>query len=195
MSGDDVKAVAQKILDRAADQIGTHSTNCHEYHLACFAALVMREIEAATSAPAVDREELIQALIRARIDWHGTVTHESEISWLADAAIAHLGARNVRDVEKTPAVDREALVEVLARADALSDEQWSWREFIYGPQVDALLASGLLRDVRDVQAEALEQLVERVTDDGLVQVFGGEKFVSVPLLVSEAQAIREARNE
>ncbi len=47
---------------------------------------------------------------------------------------------------------------------------------------------------RQVQAEALEQLVERVTDYSLVQVFGGEKFVSVPLLVSEAQAIREARN-
>jgi len=152
---DDVRAVAQKILDRTADQIGTHSTNCHEYHLACFAAVVMREMEAATSAPAVDRkqfleqvnralfkydndpafgvrqvaeylsasapqevaapaadrEALIQALIRARIDWHGTVTHEPEISWLADAVIAHLGARDVRDVQA------EALEQAKARND------------------------------------------------------------------------------
>lgn len=43
---DDVKAVARKILDRAADQIGTHSANCHEYHLPCFAAFVMRQLEA-----------------------------------------------------------------------------------------------------------------------------------------------------
>ena len=64
-----------------------------------YAWQVTDALEAATSAPAVDREELIQALIRARIDWHGTVTHEAEISWLADAVIAHLGVRDVRDVQ------------------------------------------------------------------------------------------------
>ena len=89
-----------------------------------------------------------------------------------------------------PAVDREALARFF--------DPWAWD---YGDpskgavqvsraeslaKTDAIIASGILRDMRDVQAEALEQLVERVTDDGLVQVFGGEKFVSVPLLVSEA---------
>lgn len=41
---DEVKAVAQEILDRTADQIGTHSVECHKYHLACFAAFVMRSL-------------------------------------------------------------------------------------------------------------------------------------------------------
>lgn len=51
----DVKAVAQEILDRTEGQIGTHSTDCHKYHLACFAAFVMHELE----APAADLSALL----------------------------------------------------------------------------------------------------------------------------------------
>ena len=44
---DEVKQVAERILERTKDQIGTHSTDCHEYHLECFAAFVLRNLEGA----------------------------------------------------------------------------------------------------------------------------------------------------
>lgn len=43
---DEVKTVARRIVDRDAGQIGTHTAMCHEYHLVCFAAFVLRELEA-----------------------------------------------------------------------------------------------------------------------------------------------------
>lgn len=76
-----------------------------------------------------------------------------------------------------PAVDREALVE--------------WFKWHADPNdvADALLASGILRDVRDVQAEALEQAAGAMYGDAVV--LGG-----VPgWLRARAQAIREARSE
>lgn len=145
---DDVKAVAQRILDRAADQIGTHSTNCHEYHLPCFAAFVMRGLEAATVAPAVDREALAREMYAVefwgdenpRRDWDELITHPVHFER-------------------------------------------------YRARADAVIASGLLRDVRDVQAEALEQAADAMY--GGAVVLGG-----VPgWLRARAQAIREARND
>jgi hypothetical protein len=61
---DKVKQVAERILERTKDQIGTHSTNCHEYHLECFAAFVLRHHETAQSAPLVveSREALVRAV-------------------------------------------------------------------------------------------------------------------------------------
>jgi len=42
----EVKQVAERILDRTKGQIRTHSTDCHEYHLECFAVFVLRNMEA-----------------------------------------------------------------------------------------------------------------------------------------------------
>lgn len=129
---DDVKAVAQKILDRAADQIGTHSIGCYEYHLPCFAAFVMRQLEA-TSAPVVDREALVE--------W---------FRWHADP----------------------------------------------NEVADNFLASGILRDVRDVQAETLEQAAYAMeAAPGPLEKYRKAVFEEARWLRARAQAIREARNE
>ena len=41
---DKVKQVAERILERTKDQIGTHWIGCHEYHLECFAVFVVRQL-------------------------------------------------------------------------------------------------------------------------------------------------------
>lgn len=98
--------------------------------------------------------------------------------------------------QQAPAVDREALARLI--------DPWAWD---YGnpaspavqmsrsvalAKADATIASGvasgILQDAEEVEARGLERLIERVTDAGVVQIFGGEKFVSVALLVSEARA-------
>ena len=50
---DEVKRVAERILERTKDQIGTHSMDCHEYHLECFAHFVLSRIspESRTGEP------------------------------------------------------------------------------------------------------------------------------------------------
>ena len=59
-------------------------------------------------------------------------------------------------------------------------------------KADAILASGILRDVRDVQAEALEQAADDLTPgDDKVDDWG----IQAGLLRARAQAIREARND
>ncbi len=125
--------------------------------------------------------------------FYGPISDDPKVLDLIDGLADALEAATV-----APAVDREALVEVLARADALSDEQWSSREFIYGPQADAIIASGILRDVRDVQAEALEEAAKAMRsdrDDFYVDVaLGGADFVA-EWVDARAQAIRGARNE
>lgn len=65
---DDVKAVAKEILDRTEGQIGTHSTDCHKYHLACFAAFVMRNMATSEQTPdfsALLSDEAVAAAKRA----------------------------------------------------------------------------------------------------------------------------------
>lgn len=158
--GDDVKSVSQRILDRAADQIGTHSANCHEYHLPCFAAFVMRELTAATSAPSVDREALAREMYAADF-WGDENAHRD---W--DELIAH----------------------------PVHFER-------YRARADALIASGILRDVRNVQAEALEQAAGNFPFPQ--DPYGGFHHESLRAafvqgtnwLRERAQAIREARNE
>lgn len=61
---DDVKRVAERILDRTKGQVRTHSTDCHEYHLECFAAFMLQNMEAAQSVPLVveSREALGRAI-------------------------------------------------------------------------------------------------------------------------------------
>lgn len=78
-----------------------------------------------------------------------------------------------------PAIDREALMNAITDAALASEDI---------PEVaDHLLASGVLRDVRDVQAEALEQAADDVEPFGYATVTN--------ILRMRAQAIREARNE
>ena len=98
--------------------------------------------------------------------------------------------------QQAPAVDREALLEWERKSFAASNGTQVWVEFQggIGSITDDLIASGILQDADELRAEALEALLESVTEPGLVQVFGGEKFVSVALLVSEVRAaIREGR--
>lgn len=42
--------VAREIVERAKDDVSTHSESCYKYHLACFAQLVVNEADAAESA-------------------------------------------------------------------------------------------------------------------------------------------------
>lgn len=140
---DDVKTVAQEILDRAEGQIGTHSTDCHKYHLACFAAFVADALEAVQQTPAVDTGKAAKAIWE--VLWPGT-------------------------------------------SDVMDDAELGQERAQVARILFALTGSGILQDAAEVEARGLERLIERVTDDGLVQVFGGEKFVSVALLVSEARA-------
>ncbi len=107
-------------------------------------------------------------------------------------------------VQQTPAVDTDALaywlwfIHIIGTpkqgAEAWADMSAVMKS-LYGRQADRILASGILQDAAEVEARGLERLIDRVTDDGLVQMFGGEKFVSVALLVSEARAqqVREGK--
>ena len=66
---DKVKQVAERILERTKDQIGTHSTNCHEYHLECFAVFVLRHLEAAQSDLVVEsRETLVSGVLKELVN-------------------------------------------------------------------------------------------------------------------------------
>ena len=89
---------------------------------------------------------------------------------------------------QAPAVDRQALISSLANAECWEKDDVGGWAFVPELGADRLFASGILQDAAEVEARGLERLVERITGDGLVQVFGGEKFVSVALLVSEARA-------
>lgn len=96
------------------------------------------------------------------------------------------------------AVDREALVDVL---DPSREEGRylgrSHAGLVLHPRqaeaiADHLLASGVLHNVRDVQAEALEDAADDLTPgDDKVDDWG----IQAGLLRARAQAIREARND
>lgn len=113
--------------------------------------------------------------------------------WLP-ALLGIRAADALEAAQQTPAVDRGQLVNALgvALANAYDDDSVVIVEESVAVQ---LFASGILQDAAEVEARGLERLIERVTDDGLVQVFGGERFVSVALLVSEARAqqVREGK--
>ncbi len=88
----------------------------------------------------------------------------------------------------SPAVDREALIQALIQAGAdrygvvkrESDVSWV---------ADSLLTSGILRDVRDVQAE------QRERDAQIADSIGHQENNRYSHIAWEAaQAIREARN-
>lgn len=189
---DEVKAVAKEILDRTEGQIGTHSTDCHKYHLACFAAFVADALEAAQQTPVT---------INGR-----TVTYNEEDGyWWAESEgapgwTAVANSRQELDVLTNEAkglvevaVDREALAAVIHERFNMARGRGGVAPAALAEQI---FASGILQDAAEVEARGLERLIESVTDDGLVQVFGGEKFVSVALLVSEARAqqVRESGN-
>ena len=80
--------------------------------------------------------------------------------------------------------DVKALV-AEAREFADRNNGLNWQRMVRD-LADALEAS--VQDAWEVEARGLESLIEQVTEAGLVQMFGGEKFVSVALLVSEARA-------
>ena len=94
--------------------------------------------------------------------------------------------------QQAPAVDRQALISSPANAECWEKDDVGGWAFVPELGADRLFASGILQDAaalsREVEARGLERLIERVTDDEVVQIFGGEKFVSVALLVSEARA-------
>lgn len=145
MSGDvDVKALIAEARQREfywgrySEETGSPGLMLSRYEIglmAAFAGRVADALEAAASAPAVDREALTDLIMDVR-DAHPRVMN-----------------------------------------DAPTDEI-----------VDALLASGILRDVRDVQAETLEEAA------GAMPHMSGENLHS-RWLRARAQAIREARNE
>lgn len=105
-----------------------------------------------------------------------------------------------------PAVDREALAREMYAADFWGDENAhrDWGELIahpvhferYRARADALIASGILRDVRDVQAEALEQYADdRWGAVGKRRKEENSMFDEELRIRDRAQAIREARSE
>ena len=156
-------------------------------------------LEAATVAPAVDRE----ALVWQMYDLLGGDTSLGS-PFMPDEGIAH-NARSVSEAllasgllrERTaPAVDREALARELAPHDD-HPESAAWTHLDWAYDVaDALLASGILRDVRDVQAEALEQaadVCERIQNDEEFGGSGANRIVAAKIVLrSMAQ---EARND
>lgn len=133
---DDVKAVAQKILDRTKGQIGTHSMDCYMYHLPCFASYVMHRLEAVQQAPAVvDREALIE-----RVD--GSALDHFLRSFNGDEAgdIDYVGAQDGNT--GWAMVGGNDVAAVLLKA------------------FDALIASGGFRPEHVVKAEALEEAAD-----------------------------------
>lgn len=170
-------------------------------------------LEAATSAPAVDREALASVLegfiegLRAERRLYPDL-YRLELS---DAVITHLGARDALQ-SSAPAVDREALAETIRQVasrgqyqmpdDSVPYEQWSLG------MADAVMAALGARDVRDVQAEALEQVRDEIRSlacwtDPATGRSGfnvgndedGEAGARMAVLDILSQAIREARSE
>lgn len=93
---DDVKTVAQEILDRAEGRIGTHSTDCHKYHLACFAAFVMRNLAASEQTPdfsaLLSDEAVLAGVIALREMGPETLAKEPADDWEIAQARAALQA-------------------------------------------------------------------------------------------------------
>lgn len=130
----------------------------------------------------VDVKALI-AEAREWVDWNQgiSLSQNQNVASILERLTAALEA-----AMSAPAVDREALTDLIMDVrdahprvmnDAPTDEI-----------VDALLASGILRDVRDVQAETLEEAA------GAMPHMSGENLHS-RWLRARAQAIREARND
>lgn len=110
-----------------------------------------------------------------------------KVRQVLDALISANVFRDVRDVQSAPAVDKRALV-----SEMQSIGTWWHVAGNDGPvhpdyMVDALVDSGVLRDVRDVQAEALEQAADDIEPLGY-----GATVTNI--LRMRAQAIREARS-
>lgn len=96
-----------------------------------------------------------------------------------------------------PAVDREALASVL-EADECYERDANSAGWVFHPRLgaDALIASGLLRDVRDVQAETLEQAADAMeAAPGPLEEYREAALEEARYLRARAQAIREARSE
>ena len=106
-----------------------------------------------------------------------------------------------------PAIDREALGDIIRPhiADEYMQGQVSPSDEVV---LDEIFASGILRDVRDVQAEALERVREEIralacwadpvtgrSGFNLGNDEDGEAGARMAVLDILAQAIREARNE
>lgn len=144
-----------------------------------------------------------KALIAEARDWS---------DWTKEGKLLHALADVLEAATVVPAVDREALARVLA--ELVPGEDWPSNIDLGGHAAlgtrddefraamlegaDRILASGVLRDVRDVQAEALEQAAKAMRsgrDDFYVDVaLGGAGFVA-EWVDARAQAIREARSE
>lgn len=143
-------------------------------------------------------------------------------SELADRAAVRFAVERITDALEaataTPAVDREALVQRVDgspldhflrsfNGDEAGDIDYVFAEdgntgwamrggndvgSVLVKAFDALTASGILRDVRDVQAEALERYAdERWGEVGPHRVAYNEEL----RMRERAQAIREARND
>lgn len=122
------------------------------------------------------------------------------------ALLAQQLAEALEAAASAPAVDREALAQQITVRVG--------RDFIRHPDhhdyaaADRVIASGLLRDVRDVQAEALERVRDEIRSlacwaDPVTGRSGfnlgndedGEAGARMAVLDILAQAIREARND
>lgn len=147
-------------------------------------------LEAATVAPAKTVQEVLELLD----NFHGDNRMSYDAYTNLHDAVALLDAR------PAPAVDREALARLF--------DPWAWD---YGDptsgavqvsraetlqKADSVIASGILRDVRDVQAEALEQYAdERWGAVGKRRKEDNSMFGEELRIREHAQAIREARSE
>lgn len=106
-------------------------------------------LEASVQAPDTSVQDVLDILD----DFHGDNRMGYDAYTNLHDAIARLSVQ-------APAVDRLAAIDALAKQDALSEEVWSSREFIYGPLVDALIASGILQDAAEVEARGLEKAAD-----------------------------------
>lgn len=163
---DDVKALIAEAGEIAqyADEQGHHG-----------ASRVIRQLVAAlwaaTVAPAVDREALIERIDGSALDhflksFNGDEAGDIDYVWAEDGNTGW-AMRGGNDVAS-----------VLLKA------------------FDALLASGLLRDVRDVQAEALEQaadVCERIQNDEEFGGSGAGRIVAAKIVLRSMA--EEARSE
>lgn len=206
---DDVKDLVEPAQEWDARAVQRNPEKAARYIQALADAL-----EAATVTPAVDREALGD-IIRPHIAdeyLQGQVYPSDEV------VLDEIFGSGILRERTAPAVDREALARELYAADFWGDEnaRRDWDELIahpvhferYRARADALIASGILRDARDVQAEALERAREEIRSlacwaDPVTGRSGfnlgndedGEAGARMAVLDILAQAIREARSE
>lgn len=153
----------------------------------------------------------VKALIaeaREWVDWNQgiSLSQNQNVASILERLTAALEAAT-----STPAVDREALASVLEKfIEGLRAERRLYPDLYRLELADALIASGILRDVRDVQAEALEQAAahveklraveesvpaESATQSAMRSHLITEFEVLRDHFIECAQALREARSE